>query len=284
MILPGSSGSATLLDRARFTDPAEFRDEIRAGRWTTTTAGQAPGFAQANLVVLPRALAFDFVVFCLRNPKPCPILEVLEPGDPVPRLTAPHADIRTDVPAYRIYREGELVDEVRDISSLWNDDAVALLIGCSFTFEEALIQSGIEMRHQAMNCTVPMYRTTVKTRPAGGFHGRMVVSMRPIASAEVSRAVQITARFPSVHGAPVHVGDPMDLGIEDLDRPDYGDPVTIERDEVPVFWGCGVTPQSVALDAKPEWMFTHSPGRMFVTDVRNHELDVFGGGFLDRTV
>lgn len=284
MILPERTQSTTLLESPRFIQPEELRAAIRSGRWTTTTAGQAPGFAQANLVVLPRHLALDFAVFCLRNPKPCPLLEVFEPGDPVPRLTARGADIRTDVPAYRLYRYGELVEEVDQISSHWSDDAVAFLIGCSFTFEEALIQSGIPMRHQAMNCTVPMYRTTVKTRPAGSFHGRMVVSMRPIAAGEVSRAVQITGRFPSVHGSPVHVGDPAGLGIEDLDRPEYGDPVTIEADEVPVFWGCGVTPQSVALDTKPEWMITHSPGRMFVTDIANHELDVFGGGFLDRTV
>jgi uncharacterized protein YcsI (UPF0317 family) len=266
--------------RPAFSDPGELRAEIRAGRWRDTTSGQASGYAQANLVVLPRDPAFDFLAFCLRNPKPCPAMEVLEAGDPVPRLTAPSADIRTDVPAYRIYRHGELIDEVTDITSEWRDDAVAFLLGCSFTFEEALTLAGIPVRHQEVGCTVPMYRTSIQTRPAGPFYGRMVVSMRPIAAGMVSRAVQITSRLPRAHGSPVHVGEPEAIGIEDLDRPDYGDPVRIAPEEVPVFWACGVTPQSVALDAKPAWMITHSPGRMFVTDVPNGEFDVLGGGFL----
>jgi len=265
--------------KSRFSTPEELRTEIRAGRWRDTTSGQAPGFAQANLVVLPRELAFDFAVFCLRNSKPCPIMEVLETGDPVPRMTAPTADVRTDIPGYRIYRQGRLTDEVTDISSVWTADAVAFLIGCSFTFEEAMVAAGIPMRHQDVGCTVPMYRTSIQTRRAGPFYGPMVVSMRPIPARMVSRVVQISARLPGAHGAPLHVGDPAAIGIDDLHRPDYGDPVPIEAGEVPVFWGCGVTPQSVGLDAKPEWMITHSPGRMFVTDVRNGELDVLGGGF-----
>ncbi len=262
-----------------YPDPHGFRALIRAGQWHTTTADQAHGYAQANLVVLPKHLAFDFLVFASRNPKPCPVLEVLEAGDPVPRLTAPEADLRTDVPAYRIYERGELVDEVTDIVGHWREDAVAFLIGCSFTFEDALVQAGIAMRHHEVGCTVPMNRTELSTRPAGIFSGRMVVSMRPIAAGDVSRAVQVTSRFPAVHGAPVHVGSPEDLGITDLASPDYGDPVPIKEGEIPVFWGCGVTPQSVALDGRPEWMITHSPGRMFVTDVPNHELDVLGGRF-----
>lgn len=261
-------------------DPKSLRAEIRAGRWRGTTAGQAPGYAQTNLVVLPRELAFDFLTFAQRNPKPCPVLEVLEPGDPVPHLTAPEADIRTDIPAYRIYRNGELVDEVLDISAQWRDDAVGFLLGCSFTFEEGLVQAGIPVRHQELGVTVPMYRTSRQTRPAGVFHGRLVVTMRPIPAERVAQAVQITARFPGVHGAPVHVGSPEALGIEDLGKPDWGDPVPVHEGEVPVFWACGVTPQSVALDSKPEWMITHSPGRMFVTDLPNHELDVLGGSFL----
>jgi uncharacterized protein YcsI (UPF0317 family) len=263
-----------------FDDPEALRAEIRAGRFTTTTAGQAPGLVQANLVVLPAHLAFDFVVLCHRNPKPCPLLEVLEAGDSVPHLTAPGADIRTDLPAYRIYRRGRLEDEVTDASSHWRDDAVAFLIGCSFTFEEALIASGVPVRHQEVGCTVPMYRTDVQCRPAGPFRGRMVVSMRPIPPGLVGRAVQVTGRFPLAHGGPVHVGDPETIGIDDLARPDYGDPVPMKDGEVPVFWGCGVTPQSVALDSEPELMITHSPGRMFVTDVPNHDLDVLGGSFL----
>jgi uncharacterized protein YcsI (UPF0317 family) len=260
--------------------PATARALIRAGDHTGTTAGLAPGFAQANLVVVPAQLAFDFVVFCQRNPKPCPLLEVLEPGDPVPHITAPSADIRTDIPAYRVYRNGELVEEVTDITEHWRDDAVAILLGCSFTFEEALLEAGVPVRHQELGSTVPMFRTSVACRPAGPFSGRMVVSMRPVPAPKVSRAVQVTARFPAVHGAPVQVGEPDALGITDIGRPDYGDPVPIGSDEIPVFWGCGVTPQSVALDSKPEWMVTHSPGKMFITDIPNHELDVLGGGFL----
>jgi uncharacterized protein YcsI (UPF0317 family) len=263
-----------------YEDPAALRTEIREGRFTGTTSGQATGFAQANLVVLPAALAFDFVAFCLRNPKPCPLLEVLEAGDPVPRLTSPTADIRSDVPAYRVFRRGKLEAEVTDITDLWRDDAIAFLLGCSFTFEEALLTASIPVRHQEIACTVPMYRTTLMARPAGSFSGRIVVSMRPIPASKVSRAVQVTARFPSAHGAPIHIGDPGALGIEDLSRPDHGDAVLMYAGEVPVFWGCGVTPQSVALESEPEWMITHSPGRMFVTDVPNHELDVLGGGFL----
>jgi uncharacterized protein YcsI (UPF0317 family) len=260
--------------------PAAVRAPIRAGDYTGTTAGLAPGFVQANLVIVPAELAFDFVVFCHRNPKPCPLLEVLEPGDPVPHLTAPDSDLRTDVPAYRIYRHGELVAEVTNITEHWRDDAVAFLLGCSFTFEEALIEAGVPMRHQELDLTVPMYRTSVDCRPAGSFLGKMVVSMRPIHATKISRAVQVTARLPAAHGAPVYVGDPGAVGIADVTRPDYGDSVPIAPAEVPVFWGCGVTPQSVALDSKPEWMVTHSPGRMFITDVPNRELDVLGGGFL----
>lgn len=269
-----------LSTRRHFLDPKDLRAQIRAGQWDVTTSGQAPGFAQANLVVLPRDLAYDFLVFCLRNPKPCPLIEVLEAGDPVPKLSAPTADIRTDIPAYRVYRRGEFVGEVQEILADWTEDAVALLLGCSFSFEEALQAAGIPMRHQELRCTVPMYRTILQTRRAGSFHGRIVVSMRPIAAGMVSRAVQITARFPSAHGAPLHVGDPAAIGIDHLGRPDYGDSVPIKSGEIPVFWACGVTPQSVALDAKPDWMITHSPGRMFVTDLANSDIDVFGGAFL----
>jgi uncharacterized protein YcsI (UPF0317 family) len=268
-----------LQSRARFVTAEQVRQEARAARWKDTTSGQAPGFAQANLVVLPAEHAFEFTRFCLANPKPCPIMEVLDVGDPVPRMTAPNADVRTDLPGYRIYRQGELVEEVDDVIHEWKEDAVAFLLGCSFTFEEALREAGISLRHQELGCTVPMYRTAMRTRPAGIFHGRMVVSMRPIPAGMVSRAIRVTARFPKAHGAPIHVGDPSALGIDDLGAPDYGDPVPVAAGELPVFWGCGVTPQSVGLDAKPDWMITHSPGRMFVTDVRNGELDVFHGEF-----
>lgn len=254
--------------------PEETRALIRAGRFTGPTSGVARGYAQANLVVLSRDLAFDFLVFAQRNPKPCPVMEVLMPGDPVPHSVAPQADLRTDIPGYRVYRGGKLAEETTDITEHWSDDAVAFLTGCSFTFEEALLGAGIPMRHQDRGCNVPMYRTNRQTRRGGAFAGREVVSMRPVAAELVPRAVQVTARYPAAHGAPLHVGSPEALGITDLDSPDYGDPVPVEQGEVPVFWACGVTPQSVALESRPEWMITHSPGKMFITDIPNDELDV----------
>jgi uncharacterized protein YcsI (UPF0317 family) len=257
-----------MADLALHSDPAELRAEIRAGRFTGPTAGQAPGFVQANLVVLPRPLAFDFLVFAQRNPKPCPVLEVLEPGDPVPHLLAPEADIRADVPAYRVYGDGELKEEVRDIHDRWSDEAVGFLTGCSFTFEEALLENGIPVRHQETGTNVPMYRTDREVRPAGPFHGHEVVSMRPIPAELIPRAIEVTSGFRLAHGAPLHVGEPEAIGITDLAAPDYGDPPEIRPGELPVFWACGVTPQSVALDARPPWMITHAPGHMFVTDQR----------------
>jgi uncharacterized protein YcsI (UPF0317 family) len=257
---------------SRHVDPGALRAEARAGRFVGTTAGECPGFAQANLVVLPRSLAFDFLVFAQRNPKPCPVLEVLDPGDPEPRLTAPGADVRTDIPAYRVYREGAFVEEVEDVVAAWRDDAVAVLIGCSFTFEEALVRAGVPVRHLELGVTVPMYRTSVECVPAGRFGGPLVVTMRPVPGSLVARAAEVTARYPDVHGAPVHVGDPGALGIADLDAPDWGDPVEVRAGEIPVFWACGVTPQAVALASAPPWMLTHAPGRMLVLDVPNERL------------
>jgi uncharacterized protein YcsI (UPF0317 family) len=257
---------------ARRQDPSALRAEIRVGRFDGTTAGHCPGFAQANLVVLPRELAFDFLVFAQRNPKPCPVLEVLDPGDPEPRLTAPGADVRTDLPAYRVYADGELLEESRDLLSSWRDDAVAVLIGCSFTFEEGLLAADVPVRHLEQGVTVSMYRTAVECVPAGPFSGPLVVTMRPIPAPLVPRAVEVTARYPAVHGAPVHVGDPAGLGIDDLGAPDWGDPVEVRPGEVPVFWACGVTPQAVALASGSPWMLTHSPGRMMVLDVTNRDL------------
>lgn len=256
----------------RHGDPAALRADIRAGRFTATTAGHCPGFAQANLVVLPREAAYDFLVFAQRNPKPCPVLEVLDAGDPEPRLTAPGADLRTDLPAYRLYRHGERVEEVGDLLAHWRDDAVGVLIGCSFTFEEALLAAGVPIRHIEEGVTVPMYRTDVDCLPAGRFSGPLVVSMRPIPARAVARAVEVSARFPDVHGAPVHVGDPAALGIADLDAPDWGDPVPVRDGEVPVFWACGVTPQAVAVASRTPWMATHAPGRMLVLDLPNDRL------------
>jgi uncharacterized protein YcsI (UPF0317 family) len=252
---------------------AEVRRRARAGEWDGPTPGLAMGYVQANLVVVPRDLAFDFLLFCQRNPKPCPLLDVTEPGCPEPRLVTPGADLRTDLPRYRVYRHGELADEPTDLKAWWRDDLVAFLLGCSFTFENALLQAGVPLRHVATGCNVPMYRTHQPCRPAGVFRGPMVVSMRPLTPAQTVTAVRICARFPRAHGTPVHFGDPAALGIRDIGRPDFGDPVEIRSGEVPVFWACGVTPQAVAMEVRPPLLITHKPGHMFVTDLRDVDLE-----------
>lgn len=255
--------------------PLEVRTMIRQGQWRKPTAGLAPGYVQANLVVLPRELAYDFLLFAQRNPKPCPILEVTDVGSPEPMLTAPGADLRTDLPKYRIYRDGKFVQEVTDLLGVWTSDLVAFLLGCSFTFETGLLQAGIPVRHIEEGKNVSMFITSIPCMPAGAFSGPLVVTMRPIPASLVARAVQISGRFPAVHGAPVHVGDPGALGIRDLSKPDFGDPVTIRPGEFPVFWACGVTPQAVAMQAKPPLMISHAPGHMFVTDLRDEALAVY---------
>ncbi len=252
---------------------AEVRRAARSGEWNAPTAGLARGFVQANLVVVPRELAFDFLLFCQRNPKPCPLLDVTEPGDAEPRFVAPGADVRTDVPRYRVYRGGDLVDEPTDLRSWWRDDLVAFLIGCSFTFEHALLEAGVPVRHIVQGVNVPMYRTSIACRPAGAFRGPMVVSMRPMTPAQAITATRVCTRFPRAHGTPVHFGDPTAIGIRDLDRPDYGDPVEVRPGETPVFWACGVTPQAVAAEARPPLLMTHAPGHMFVTDLRDADLE-----------
>ena len=254
--------------------PREIRQLIREGKLVQPTAGIAPGYGQANLAILPRELGFDFLLFCQRNPKPCPLLEVVEAGQVEPRQTAPGADLRTDLPKYRVFQHGELTAEVEDIAEFWRDDLVSFLLGCSFTFEASLMRAGISLRHIERGTNVSMYTTSIPTTPAGVFSGPMVVSMRPIPIDKVVRAIQVTSRFPAVHGAPVHVGDPEAIGIMDISSPDLGDPVEIRDDEVPVFWACGVTPQAVAATSKPPLMITHSPGHMFITDVRDEDLAV----------
>jgi uncharacterized protein YcsI (UPF0317 family) len=256
-------------------DAASARAAIRRGEWTGPTAGLAPGYTQANLVMLPEADAFDFLRFCVRNPKPCPVLEVTDPGSPEPEATAPGADLRTDVPRYRVYRDGEPDGEPTDVRDDWRDDLVAFLIGCSFTFERALMAEGLPVRHVEQGVNVPMYRTSRDCHPAGRFAGPLVVSMRPMMPEQAIRATQITSRYPTVHGAPVQVGDPEALGIADLQKPDYGDPVEVRPGEIPVFWACGVTPQAVAAASRPELMITHAPGHMFVTDVPDARQAVF---------
>ncbi len=251
------------------------RAEIRAGRWRASTAGLAPGFAQANLVVLPQKAAYDFLLFCHRNPKPCPLLDVTDPGNAQPLRAAPHADLRTDVPRYRVFRPGQPTEEMTQINALWRDDLVAFLLGCSFTFEAAMARAGLPVRHIEEGRIVPMYRTSVSCRPAGAFRGPMVVSMRPVLHGDVPRVVQVTARYPLAHGAPVHIGDPSAIGITDLARPDYGEAVTLRPGEVPVFWACGVTPQAAVQEARPELMITHAPGHMFITDLRDEDLAIW---------
>jgi len=252
---------------------AELRRLCRQNEWTTHTAAVAPGFVQANLVVVPRELAYDFLLFCQRNPKPCPLLDVTEPGDPEPRYVAPGADLRTDLPRYRVYRDGVLVEEPIDLKRWWRNDLVGFLLGCSFTFETALQQARVPLRHWEQGCGVSMYRTNIACHPAGLFRGPMVVSMRPMTPAQAVTATRVCARFPRAHGTPVHLGDPSAIGIADVARPDFGDAVEVREGEVPVFWACGVTPQAVVMQAKPPLVITHAPGHMFLTDLRDADLE-----------
>ena len=254
---------------------AEARAAIRSGRFTSHTSGLARDHVQGNVVILPQALADDFLRYCQRNPKPCPVLAVSEPGQPLLPTLGADIDIRTDVPRYRVWRRGELIDEPTDIAAHWRADLVTFVIGCSFSFEQALLDAGLSMRHIDQNRNVAMYRTNIETIAAGPFHGPMVVSMRPLRAAAAIRAIQVTSRFPDVHGAPVHLGDPSLIGIRDLALPDYGDPVDVMRDELPVFWACGVTPQAAIAQAKPDFCITHAPGAMLITDLLNHQLASF---------
>lgn len=251
--------------------PAEARAAYRRGL-VLPTAGIAHGHAQANLIALPAEDAADFRLFAERNPKPCPLLDVTEPGTVTSRLTA-GGDLRTDIPRYRIWRDGVLVDEVTDATEAWaeHDDLVAFLIGCSFTFEFPLLDAGIPVRHITAGRNVPMYETTIDCEPAGRFSGRLVVSMRGIPEAQVEQAIEVSGRYPSVHGAPVHVGDPAALGIRDLMQPEHGDAPLLDPGDVPVFWACGVTPQAVVTASRPAFAITHAPGHMLVTDARDSD-------------
>ncbi|MBL8378266.1 MAG: putative hydro-lyase [Burkholderiales bacterium] len=257
-----------------YATPVDLRRAVRARRYTAQTSGQCRGYTQGNLAVLPRDLAEDFRRYCEANPKPCPIIGMSAPGDPrVPRL-GQDLDIRTDLPSYCVWRDGEYQGDVDDLHALWRDDLVAFVIGCSFSFEEALMADGIRLRHIEAGKNVAMWRTNRETSAVGPFGGPLIVSMRPIREDEVERAIAITGRFPDVHGAPVHIGDPHAIGITDINRPDFGDSVDILPGEVPVFWACGVTPQSAIRRARPPLAITHKPGCMLVTDVRNDELAV----------
>lgn len=247
--------------------PAQARALFRTTD-VATTAGFSAGYAQANLIALDKKYAFDFLLFAQRNPKPCPLLGVLEPGQVTSPLLA-GGDIRTDIPSYRVFSHGSLIDEPSDATSYWTDDTVAFLIGCSFTFEQALLDNDVPVAHIEQGRNVPMYLTNIDCEPAGVFSGKMVVSMRPIPAPQVADAVRITSRYPAVHGAPVHVGDPSQIGIADLDAPDFGEAVDIPAGTVPVFWACGVTPQSIVMHSKPELAICHAPGKMLVTDARD---------------
>jgi uncharacterized protein YcsI (UPF0317 family) len=245
---------------------ADIRAQARSGLLVGPTCGLAPDYLQANLVIVPANLAFDFLRFCQRNPKPCPLLDVTEPGAWEPLHVAPGADVRMDVPRYRVFQQGVLVEEPSDIVRWWRDDLVAFLLGCSLSFEAAMQRAGLPVRHLEAGCNVPMYRTNLRCTPSGTFRGPLVVTMRPLTPAQAIEAVVITSRYPQAHGAPIHFGDPAAIGIADLTHPDFGDAVTVRTGEVPVFWACGVTPQAVLMEAKPEFAITHSPGCMFVTD------------------
>jgi len=251
------------------------RAPIRRGEWTRHTSGLADDLVQGNLVILPQALAADFLLYCQRNPKPCPLLAVGDVGQPLLPALGQGIDVRTDLPRYRVWRQGRLVDEPTDITALWRDDLVSFVIGCSFSFEWALLADGLPLRHVALGRNVAMYRTNIATAPAGPFHGPLVVSMRPMKAAHAIRAVQISSRYPAVHGAPVHLGDPALIGIADLAMPDYGDAVEVLPDELPVFWACGVTPQAAIAAARPEFCITHAPGAMLITDWPNARVATF---------
>lgn len=253
--------------RLQNSDLPALRADIRAGRYRSHTAGLGAGYLQTNLVILPEAYALDFMRFCQRNPKPCPLVGVSDTGDPMMRTLGHDIDIRTDVPAYNVYRDGSLEGSVTDISDLWTDDMVAFALGCSFTFEDALARAGIAVWHVEHDTTVPMFRSNIQTVASGPFSGRMVVSMRAIPADRVDDAAAISRRFPLAHGAPVHAGDPSELGISDISRPDWGDPAPVGPGTVPVFWACGVTPQVALEAAAPPLCITHKPGHMLVTDI-----------------
>ena len=252
--------------------PADVRKLIREEKITGETSGMCEGYAQANLVVLPRELAFDFLLFATKNPKACPLLEVTNAGDRTLSEIAAGADIATDIPKYCIYKKGELAGEYTNVKDFWREDLVSFLIGCSFSFEGELMRADVPVRQIEEHCNVPMYKTNIPCKSAGVFHGNMVVSMRPIPYELITRAVLVTGAMPKVHGAPIHIGAPEVIGIKDIDQPDFGDRVTIKPGEVPVFWPCGVTPQSVIMASKPDFCITHAPGHMLLTDVKNVNL------------
>lgn len=274
--MPDPTPCANPSPAAAIVDAAQAaRADIRAGRFTGQTANVAPGAVQGNVVILPADWAADFLGFCMFNPKPCPLIGMSNPGDPKLPTLGKDVDIRTDVPAYKVFENGDLVDVVNDVTGRWRDDLVAFVLGCSFSFEEALLQGGLSVRHIDQDTVVPMYTSNIPTIQAGPFRGPTVVTMRPYTPADAIRAIQITSRFPAVHGAPLHFGDPKAIGIADIDKPEYGgEPVAFRPGEVPVFWACGVTPQAALANARPPFCITHRPGSMLITDRLNAEMAV----------
>jgi uncharacterized protein YcsI (UPF0317 family) len=265
------SAAGSAWDRS---DPRAARRAIRDGSYAGYTAGIAPGYVQANICILPRAYAEDFLLFCQRNPKPCPLLARSDVGDPRLPTLAADLDNRTDIGLYHVFRDGELVEGANDITSLWNDDLVTFALGCSFSFEEALLQAGLRLRFLERNNVAAVYVTNIETIAAGPFHGPLVVTMRPFRPADAIRAVQITSRFPNVHGAPVHIGKPESIGVDLSGRyHNIGDP-EIAEDELPLFWACGLTPQLAVKNAKPPLCITHAPSCMLITDLHNASLGV----------
>ncbi len=258
----------------RKTSPSEMRELIRKEEWVHPTSGLCNSYVQGNMIILPKEWAFDFLLFAQRNPKACPILDVTEIGSGVPVNIAPGADIRTDLPKYRVWENGSLVAEPLNIIDYWRDDLVAFMIGCSFSFETAMIEASIPIRHIECNTNAPMYITNIECVPAGRFSGPVVVSMRPVKHEKVSRAVLCSGRFPSLHGAPIHIGDPAVIGIKDIKKVDFGDYVEVREGEVPVFWACGVTPQAVLMKSKPPFAITHCPGHMFISDKKDADFSV----------
>ncbi len=252
--------------------PAQLRQEIRTGNFSGPTAGYCDGYAQANLVILPKKYAYDFLLFAQRNPRSCPLLEVTDAGSGELTYLAENTDIYTDIPKYRVYENGVPTGEFTDVSHLKRSDLVGFLIGCSFSFESELIEAGVPVRHIEEGKNVPMYLTNVPCKEAGIFSGNLVVSMRPVPYDKISTSVSVTAGMSRVHGAPLFIGDPEKIGISDINKPDFGDRVTIEAGEVPVFWACGVTPQAVLMKSCPDFAITHAPGHMFVSDVKNVQL------------
>jgi uncharacterized protein YcsI (UPF0317 family) len=258
-----------ILDQA-----SDLRSRIRSGVHTSTTSGLANSLIQGNVVILPADWAGEFLQYCQSNPVACPLIGVSQPGDPGLPDLGKAIDIRTDVPQYQVFRNGERAEILSDIRDIWQRDFVTFVLGCSFSFEDALIRAGLTVRNVEQGLNVSMYRSNIATRAAGRFNGNMVVSMRPFRGADAIRAIQVTTRLPKAHGAPVHIGDPSLIGIGNLETPDFGDPVMIRADELPVFWACGVTPQIALENARPPIAIAHVPGKMLLTERLNEELAV----------